>query len=968
MRCFLPLCILFFFTLFAQEQELVTQDGILLSERITAVMPEMIIPKQIVISSEGKIDQDEIRYLCHLQENSPTYQQDILTGLAYCMKKKQFASIFFSWNQEKQILHLHFILFYCIKKVHFKGISYDVENYKRLYGAEKYEPFGPEKHAQGMQAMLDYMHTIGYWDAQIKDAVVYDEKKRYVTIFFELHFGSCYTVKDCVLVLDHALLQYQNRITSLFEKQVTKTIRGKKYNQAQLNAALSHCTTQLYDAGFLCKNFMVTEKIDTDTKTVSLQFVLHHNYPYRIAFTGNTFFSDKKLYHHLRVTFHHEQMISSSIIMQALIDLYKKEGFLATQIRQQITKNEKSTENTEHIFFIQEGVRFTIQDIQISFLDSTAETYNPYHTFLTKKLHGHIASSHYVSEIVSTCLSRMKDDGFLDAQVMHYSIEKKDHNTATVSMYLDPKKQHIIESIELQTAQCETLLSCLPSFALNHTIILTPGMLVQQQQLIEKSLQQSGYLHASVFPEIVSETLVWHIHPGKQTTVGAIIIQGNPELSFSRIKKCINLPRNSYLQQTNIQESMHTLQKLGIYERVELYPDTAENSDLKKAALNDSSLFQPVIVHLIPGNPCELRLRLGGELQHIQNYQSFNGISYKVGCSFIVKNSARLADTLQCDVDFAASHREIVTSWSIPFVFYKTIALPISALWHAKAQAYHMRFDNPGAIGYPKNIYTIGRDGFLFSIGNTKDTSYFNINAGFEQQKTSITDQKNAIELSRALNFDSAELSKPIPYALLDINFLFDFLDHALYPTRGISSLCGIKTMIPIHDFSTYYVKLMFQQTFFFPLFGCTFGLRARFGYLFHKDFSKIAPAERFYLGGSHSVRGYEADYFPPISPFTDSYGKETIVPRGGKIMANVNIEVTKKLWSLLSVAFFHDIGALADNLKTITTMLPLHASGFGIRLETPFGPLRFDIGYKWQKTSLEERSYAWYLSFGRSF
>ena len=122
-------------------------------------------------------------------------------------------------------------------------------------------------------------------------------------------------------------------------------------------------------------------------------------------------------------------------------------------------------------------------------------------------------------------------------------------------------------------------------------------------------------------------------------------------------------------------------------------------------------------------------------------------------------------------------------------------------------------------------------------------------------------------------------------------------------------------------------------------------------------------------MGGSHSLRGYEADLAPPLGIFSDNDADDHVVPRGGKSMLNGNIELRFPIAKKIGCVLFQDFGALSgDNFADFKPHNILGATGFGARFFTPLGPLRFDIGWKWKRQQLVERAYAWFLTFGQAF
>jgi outer membrane protein insertion porin family len=128
-----------------------------------------------------------------------------------------------------------------------------------------------------------------------------------------------------------------------------------------------------------------------------------------------------------------------------------------------------------------------------------------------------------------------------------------------------------------------------------------------------------------------------------------------------------------------------------------------------------------------------------------------------------------------------------------------------------------------------------------------------------------------------------------------------------------------------------------------------------------------IPPEQRFYAGGPNDVRGYDLNELGPVVYVAnalpgDSSGAETIDsidagavrPRfsatGGNTLgiAQLELRVPAPIWSnRLRLALFVDAGTLYERGKTKLSPVQLRITpGAGLRLSTPLGPARFDVGY----------------------
>ncbi len=96
-----------------------------------------------------------------------------------------------------------------------------------------------------------------------------------------------------------------------------------------------------------------------------------------------------------------------------------------------------------------------------------------------------------------------------------------------------------------------------------------------------------------------------------------------------------------------------------------------------------------------------------------------------------------------------------------------------------------------------------------------------------------------------------------------------------------------------------------------------------------------LPPDQRFYAGGTGTVRGYRYQSVGPL--FAD--GK----PTGGNAVAAGTVEFRQRFFEHWGAAAFLDVGQASADGKPFSSNLREGVGG-GIRSYTPIGPIRLDV------------------------
>ena len=193
----------------------------------------------------------------------------------------------------------------------------------------------------------------------------------------------------------------------------------------------------------------------------------------------------------------------------------------------------------------------------------------------------------------------------------------------------------------------------------------------------------------------------------------------------------------------------------------------------------------------------------------------------------------------------------------------------------------------------------------------------------------------------------------------LGIEFHRDSRDHFLNPRNGWFNEVAIEYAGGFLKGKTSFFKFTTDHRYYRQFWGDNvFASAIRLGYekgLRGNREREIVSFERFYAGGSTTVRGYPERGLGP----EDEFGNHR-----GDVLFILNTELRFPIYRFIGGALFLDTGNVWNKFSDIKDLLPRAAIGSGVRLDTPLGPARVDIGVP----LMREFKPLFYLQLGQAF
>ncbi|HEX6133029.1 MAG TPA: BamA/TamA family outer membrane protein [Longimicrobiales bacterium] len=500
------------------------------------------------------------------------------------------------------------------------------------------------------------------------------------------------------------------------------------------------------------------------------------------------------------------------------------------------------------------------------------------------------------------------------------------------------------------------------------------GRFIDSSERIVRALQRRGHAHAEAFRSFSVDTIdnraeaVIDVLTGPQVTVDSIIVTGGPNLGRNAALRQIEVREGELLRSSQLLESQRNLYTL---ELVSLASVTLAPDSLQLTPADSTTATVLVAISEAPLREVEMAAGFG-TVDCLRTdagwvHRSFTGGARRlalrgslsrlgVGEPFSITGGDRVCPVEAGDSLFSGNQFDYRFSaeFTQPYFLNPRNQLTVSG--------FIERVSEPGV--FRREAYG-GRTGVSRRLGARSG-----ISAGIEVEQGQTLASPAlfcaAFLVCELATIDS--LAAPRFRAELGASYLMDATDAPLDPTSGYLARTALAYATPLLGSEIRFVRWTGDLSHYRevrPRWVTAFSLRL--GNFFRTattdpqgDF--LPPAERFYAGGASSVRGYPRNALGDGVYVTDSdslvadddgnlkpWRDAVFVPTGGTSVAVTSAELRMPspfLPRLLRLVLFVDAGAVGNgSLWDITSEDWRLTPGAGVRLQTPVGPVRIDVG-----------------------
>jgi outer membrane protein assembly complex protein YaeT len=785
------------------------------------------------------------------------------------------------------------------------------------------EPFSQAVVDRLTSQAVTLLQNEGYFDATVMPRVVFEEPARLATVVFKVETKGRARVGSVHITGGEDTFPDRSKITDAFGLNARDEFTSDKYENGLRK--IREKFANLPVGGFLDTHVDGQRNYRPDTNTVDLsitiqpgKFTLVEAIGYKITQTKL-----KEL-----VPIYEEGSVDPDLVEEGrarIRSFMQQEGYFEAAVQSEVIN--ATLDNAVQINYrIDKGEQHRIVEVRLQgnnyFTASEIKDRMKVHSG------GTMARGAFSPEMLDTdrktILSMYRNAGFQDAAV-DGSFHEKDHQL-TITVSIKEGDRIPISTFNFDGNEKVSNLELADRCGLHAGDLYTAASVEQARNALISMYYAKGFPDVQVDAEAEklsapkqSYRITFRVNEGDRYTIGQVLVAGSEFTAPKIVHRNANLYPDTPYNPEAILDSQQRLYATGLFNRVDIVPIQQDQPGIRDVLIEVEDAKRILFTYGF-GYQEFYRARATIELSHINLFGLDRSITMRLTTSFR-------------DQQIQSTYRE-------PRLGNHNLEGSLSLLYD--------RSDLP--------LFKDTRlDGSLQIVRRFSPTQNLIFSSGYE----SINLQDIRVNPFYELYPDETGV---VHISRVGTSYIRDNRDDKINATTGSFSTTTFQVATRRLGGDVNYTSLYNQSLFFWPLNKSVIATSVRLGWIHPYGVTKQAPiTERFFAGGSTTLRGYNLDEAGPAG--------------GGDAQTIGNVEYRFPMTWLpvknFGGTFFYDTGNVFAKVSDISLTNFSHSAGAGIRYNTPLGPVRFDVGFNLRQAPIDvksEKLVHYFFTLGHTF
>ena len=670
---------------------------------------------------------------------------------------------------------------------------------------------------------------------------------------------------------------------------------------------------------------------------------------------------------------------------EALTDFYQQKGYL----RAHVTVDPVENVNANHMRVIYRvtlgpvgtfaGYEFTgnsrVSEATLSSVMTVRPAQFPFQSAAF--------SSRMLDNDINSVKGIYQSQGFLDAKITprfnYYYQDQPQH--LFVTLEVQEGERTMVGKVELQGTTDDQLKVLMSRLANQTGLFYSPENEQKDRDTILRYFTSQGYSHARVTTSSSPAgqdhlmNVEYQVSPGNQEKIERVVLLGNKHTREGVVRRELTFGYNQPVNDSALLESQRKLYDLGLFNQVQIAPQNPQTQEAEKS----------ILVSMEEAPRWTVGYGFGAEVQRLGSNEPQGQL----------KASPRVS--LEVSRIGVGGRNQMLSFRGRLSSLDKGADVSYYVPKFPKRRDISVRFN--ANVDSSRNVLTFTARRKETSIVVEKrwsQTTFLSARYSFRNVK--------ALDLSNRISADQIPLaSRAAQIGMFALSYVNDHRDNPIDPTRGSYSVADAGVSWSGLGSEANFLRLSGQNATYYRLTpflifarNTRLAIESPYGSLREVTVTlpdgsqqiilthEIPLPERFFLGGSDSLRGFSINQAGPRDP-------QTGFPIGGNALFLNSLELRFSFaQNRLGVVLFHDMGNVYSTIRRMRLLkfsqnsptdfdYTVHAVGLGFLYKTPVGPLRFDVGYALNPTQYQVAGQnglevlrlpriQYFLSIGQSF